>query len=45
MSSLQIYSSVEELKADRVERKLSQEEKVRQIHATQSLKKIKPKSK
>lgn len=41
MPSLQFYSSFDELKADRVERTLTSEEKVRQKNATQSLRKIK----
>jgi len=41
MASLQLYSSYNELKKDRVERPLSQKEKLRQKKATQSLNKIK----
>lgn len=41
MASLQLYSSYDELKSDRVERPLTQEEKARQKKATRSLNKIK----
>ena len=41
MPSVKLYSSFEELKADRVKRPLTQQEKVRQEKATESLKKIK----
>lgn len=41
MASLQLYSSYDELKKDRLERSLTQKEKLRQKRATQSLKKIK----
>lgn len=41
MASLQIFSSYDELKKDRLERSLTQKEKLRQKKATQSLKKIK----
>lgn len=41
MASLQLYSSYDELKNDRVERPLTQKEKARQKKATRSLNKIK----
>ena len=41
MASLQLYSSYNELKYDRVERPLTQKEKLRQEKAVQSLSKIK----
>lgn len=41
-SSLKLYGSFDELKADRVERPLTEEEKLRQEKATESLKKLKP---
>jgi hypothetical protein len=41
MASLQLYSSYKELKKDRVERPLTQEEKLRQEKAVQSLSKLK----
>lgn len=41
MASIQLYSSFDELKKDRLERSLTQKEKLRQKNATQSLKKIK----
>jgi len=41
MASLQLYSSYSELKHDRVERPLTQKEKVRQEKAVQSLSRIK----
>jgi len=41
MASLQLYSSYSDLKHDRVERPLTQEEKSRQKKAAQSLSKIK----
>ena len=41
MASLQLYSSFDELKNDRVERPLTQKEKLRQKRAAQSLTKIK----
>ena len=41
MASLQLYSSYSELKRDRVERPLTQKEKLRQDKAVQSLHKIK----
>lgn len=41
MPSFQLYSSFEDLKHDRVERPLTQEERLRQKNATQSLRKIK----
>ena len=41
MTSIQLYSSYDELKKDRIKRSLTQEEKLRQKRAAQSLKKIK----
>jgi hypothetical protein len=41
MASLKLYSSYNELKNDRVERLLTQKEKLRQEKAVQSLSKIK----
>lgn len=41
MASLQLYSAYSELKQDRVERPLTQKEKLRQEKAVQSLSKIK----
>lgn len=41
MASLQLYSSYSELKNDRVERPLTQKEKLRQQKAVQSLSKMK----
>jgi len=41
MNSVQVFDSFEKLKADRVARTLSKEEKVRQQNATNSLKKLK----
>ena len=41
MAYLRLYSSYEELKKDRVERPLTQREKLRQKRAAESLKKIK----
>jgi hypothetical protein len=41
MAFLQLYGSYDELKKDRVERTLTQAEKLRQKRATQSLGKIK----
>ncbi len=41
MASLQLYSSYDELKKDRVERTLTQAEKLRQKKTSQSITKIK----
>lgn len=41
MASIQLFSSYDELKKDRLERSLTQKEKLGQKKATQSLKKIK----
>lgn len=41
MASIQLYSSYDELKKDRIERPLTQKQNLRQKRAAQSLKKIK----
>ncbi len=44
MATLEVYSSVEELKQDRKERKFTSEEILRQKRAARSLRKIKKKN-
>ena len=45
MASVQVFDSFEKLKADRVIRSLTKEEKMRQLKATKSIKNIKRKEK